>query len=92
MGSNIEWALGSTTGLDPDILYPVRGDRWAPPQPVACPNGHPLAPGRTIVGTIACITTAGQICHRTYTCRTCDAVIMWPPETDDCQHRPFDGR
>lgn len=92
MRSRIVWALGSTKGLDPATLYQVRGDRWAYPAPVTCPNGHTLAPNRTIVGTVACSTPAGQVCHRTYTCRVCDAVIMWPPETDACQHRPFDGR
>ncbi len=91
MGSNeIEWELGRTRGLDPDRLYQVRGG-WAPPSPVACPAGHRLGPGQALVGSTACIATPTGF-HRTYTCRRCDAVVMWPPETAECDHRAFDGR
>lgn len=30
--------------------------------------------------------------HRTHTCRRCDAEIYWPPITEQCEHRVFDGR
>ncbi|WP_043648101.1 hypothetical protein [Nocardia thailandica] len=87
----IVWRLGSTTGLDPSQLYRVRGG-WASPSPAACPAGHSLGPNRVIVGSVMCPDVPGTGCHRSYRCRTCDAVILWPPETASCVHRPFDGR
>lgn len=93
MSSNpIVWALDSTVGLDPGKLYEVRGQRWAYPAPVACPRGHLLGPLQALVGAMVCPAVPGTSCHRTYTCRTCEAVIMWPPETAECDHRPFGDR
>ncbi|MFD4438963.1 hypothetical protein ACFWPK_04195 [Nocardia sp. NPDC058519] len=86
---SIAWSLGSTTGLDPDQLFAVRGG-WARPSPVACPNGHPLGPGQVLVGTLACLDAGGL--HRLWTCRRCGTVVYWPPVTDGCDHRVFDER
>ncbi|TDP29850.1 hypothetical protein [Nocardia ignorata] len=80
----MDWRLASTTGLDPDRLYAVRGG-WARPSPVACPAGHPLGPGQVLVGTLACLATPDGL-HRTWACRSCDTVIYWPPITDKCDH------
>ncbi|MFD3594352.1 hypothetical protein ACFWU5_16635 [Nocardia sp. NPDC058640] len=86
---SILWSLGSTTGLNPDRLYAVRGG-WAHPSPVTCPNGHSLSPRRVLVGTQACLAVDGY--HRTYACRRCNTVIMWPPVTAVCDHQVFDER
>ncbi|MEV6219878.1 hypothetical protein [Nocardia sp. NPDC051833] len=91
MSSNPDWRIGSTTGLNPDALYSVRRG-WAHPSPVTCPNGHRLGPNRVLVGIVMCPDVPGTNCHRTYTCRQCDAAVMWPPAVDACDHRWFDGR
>ncbi|NKT60965.1 hypothetical protein GS885_23430 [Rhodococcus hoagii] len=46
--------------------------------PKQCPNGHPLGPGRVLVGWFACSCTE-RGGHRTYDCRQCGAVIYRPP-------------
>lgn len=74
---------------EPGQLYRVR-DGWAEPRPVTCPNGHDLAPGRCLVGSIACLRVGGR--HRTHTCRECDAIIYTPPVRPDCDHSRGHGR
>lgn len=52
--------------------------------PEHCPNGHPLGPRQCLVGWLPC-TCGGGNGHRTYTCRTCAAVIYEPPHGDHGQ-------
>jgi len=46
--------------------------------PTRCPNGHPWGPNRVLVGWLPCSCTEVGRGHRTYHCRTCDAVIYRP--------------
>ncbi|MFD4457720.1 hypothetical protein [Nocardia sp. NPDC058480] len=85
---SILWRLRDGSVVEPGRLYRTRRG-WVEPEPAACPNGHRLGPGRVLVGKIACAAVG---LHRTHACRTCDAVIMWPPLTDACDHRVFDER
>ncbi|MEV4155386.1 hypothetical protein AB0J48_20385 [Nocardia salmonicida] len=87
---SIVWHLGDGKPVEPGRLYWIRGDRWAEPSPMHCPAGHRLGPGRVLVGKVACAAVGGS--HRTHACRTCNAVVMWPPATDHCDHRVFDER
>lgn len=48
--------------------------------PRQCPNGHLLAPNRTLVGWEVCgCVTAHNGGHRTHYCRECGATIRTPP-------------
>ncbi|MFD4442550.1 hypothetical protein ACFWPK_22545 [Nocardia sp. NPDC058519] len=87
---SIVWRLRDGTEVQPGRLYQVRHGYWVEPEPVACPNGHRLGPGRVLVGSLACPAAGGH--HRTHCCRTCGAVIMWPPPTERCAHTVFDER
>ncbi|MBM4657350.1 hypothetical protein GS640_17790 [Rhodococcus hoagii] len=46
--------------------------------PKLCPNGHPLGPGKVLVGWFACACTE-RGGHRTYDCLTCGAILYRPP-------------
>lgn len=84
------WKISNgRTNVNPDRLYhDSRTDRWEAPAPVACPNGHQLGACRTLIGYRACRCGG----HRTYLCRTCESMIIWPPETSYCERGVFDGR
>ncbi|MBF6213745.1 hypothetical protein IU487_22265 [Nocardia puris] len=81
--SSIKWRLRDGTPADPDRLYQSKGGRWEVPAPDRCPNGHSYGDGRCLVGTKACLAVK---MHRTYRCRTCDAIVYWPPVTEECAH------
>ncbi|NEW40756.1 hypothetical protein GV793_17805 [Nocardia cyriacigeorgica] len=84
------WQISNgRTNINPDALYQdARTERWEVPSPVACPNGHQLGAGRVLVGACACRCGG----HRTWLCRTCEAMVIWPPETDECERGVFDRR
>ncbi|NEW42510.1 hypothetical protein [Nocardia cyriacigeorgica] len=84
------WSISNgRTGVDPDALYEDDRERWEAPAPVACPAGHELIAGHVLVGHRPCTCGRG---HRTYCCRTCQAMIFWPPIGPDCEDGSFDGR
>jgi hypothetical protein len=49
---------------------------WLLQAPTECINGHPLGPGRMLVGHQRCTCRGG---HLSWTCLTCDATFYWPP-------------
>jgi hypothetical protein len=53
--------------------------QWMVRPPLRCPRGHPLRPGHTIVGTIAC--SCGR--HLTWRCE-CSAVTYGPALGEGC--------
>lgn len=86
---SIVWRLRDGSVVEPGRLYRTRRG-WVEPEPWLCPNDHRLGPGRVLVGSMACPAVGGH--HRTHCCRTCGAVIMWPPPIEACDHRVFDER
>jgi hypothetical protein len=67
MGAAVGELVQSTTG------------QWMVRPPLHCPRGHPLRPGRMLVGSIAC--SCGR--HLTSRCE-CGAVTYGPALTSGC--------
>lgn len=61
------------------------------PAPAVCAGegAHPLVPGRVMLGTRAC-SCAPDGAHRTWTCRVCGDVQLWPPH-DETAAAPYFG-
>lgn len=49
-----------------------------------CAHGHPLGPGRVLVGTAVCDCGTR---HHTWYCRTCQHVTYGPPLGAGCRVR-----
>jgi len=49
--------------------------------PERCPNGHAWGPNKVLVDWMPCQCRADRG-HRTYICRTCDAIIYRPEHQD----------
>ena len=87
-----EWEVDGQPVKSPENLV-YDGRAYVQPEPVNCPDGHRLGPGRTLVGTQACQATPRGT-HLMWTCREpeCGAVTWWPPVGLACDHHVFDGR
>lgn len=59
------------------------------PRPAACRQGHRLDGGQVLLSTRAC-SCALDGAHRTWTCRACGDVQMWPPH-DEAGADPYFG-
>jgi len=57
------------------------GGAWMVRPPQRCPNGHPITPGRVLVGSIAC--ACGERRHLTWLCG-CGSVTYGPALGPDC--------
>lgn len=53
---------------------------WQEPAPTHCPAGHPLLPGKVLVGWLPCGTHHG---HRTHQCH-CGAITYTPAVDQTC--------
>lgn len=65
-------------------LVPCTEGGWMPYPPQRCPHGHPLGPGKMLVGYQPC---AGHCRggHTTWQCLRCDAVVFWPGVGAGCR-------
>jgi hypothetical protein len=63
---------------------------WMTRPPDRCPHGHPLGPGRVLVGhqPCGCEMRGG---HTTWTCQ-CGATVYGPPMAPGCQPLAGAGR
>ncbi len=68
-------------GRNPEF-YCFDGIRMTERAPLLCPLGHPLGRDRMLVGSHPCLCAGTS--HRTWRCRTCDAVWISPA----CLTRP----
>lgn len=62
---------------DPTATVPFM--LWTEDAPTRCPNGHPLGPGRVLVGWQAPTHGTLEQGSRTHECRECGAVTRWTP-------------
>lgn len=76
-----EWAMIVKYEIDLRH-FDVRGMELIELQPDSCPDGHPLLPGKSLVGRIACSCTP-LMGHRYWSC-ACGATACWP----GCSERP----
>lgn len=75
--------------LSPDHFRLVDG-RLIENSPAECPNGDLLGADRTLVGGHACISCPAMH-HRTWYCRQCTAIWIWPPCSKEPQTPAWPG-
>jgi hypothetical protein len=67
-----------------DLVLSTDGE-WMVRPPQRCCNGHPITPGRVLVGSVPCVCDRGR--HMTWLCEfsiNCGSTVYGPVLGPDC--------